>query len=95
MARFRNFIDAAREEYTQREALLLREAGIVGKPTTAQRKAVRQTARASDFSNLAASEGDRHRPASVSYYIKLRSFIWQPPEIEFTNFITARNGEQF
>lgn len=53
------------------------------------------TARASDFSNLAASEGDRHRPASVSYYIKLRSFIWQPPEIEFTNFITARNGEQF
>mgnify|MGYP003563090920 FL=1 len=53
------------------------------------------TARASDFSNLAASEGDRHRPASVSYYIKLRSFIWQPPEIEFTNFITARNGAQF
>ncbi len=47
MARFRNFIDAAREEYTQREALLLREAGIVGKPTTAQRKAVRQTARRS------------------------------------------------
>ena len=51
------------------------------------------TAAATNFSNL--SSADRHRPATLSYYIKLRSFIWQPPEMEFTNFITARNGEQF
>ncbi len=42
---FKNYIDAARREYTQRESFLLQEAGIEGKPTTAQRKAVRQTAR--------------------------------------------------
>jgi type II secretory pathway pseudopilin PulG len=51
------------------------------------------TARATNFSNL--SDADRHRPGTISYYMKLKSFIWDPPEIEFTNFITARNGEQF
>lgn len=51
------------------------------------------TAQSTDFSNL--NTPDRHRPASLSYYIKLRSYIWEPPEMEFTNFITARNGEQF
>ena len=45
LIRFQDYIDAAREEYAQREALLLRGAGITGKPTTAQRKAVRQSAR--------------------------------------------------
>jgi len=38
---------------------------------------------------------DRKHPATVNYYLKLRSNIWQPPEIDFTNFITARNGELF
>lgn len=38
---------------------------------------------------------DRHHPSTVNYYIKLRSTIWAPPEMEFTNFITARNAEQF
>jgi thymidylate synthase (FAD) len=42
---FKQYIDAARKEYAFRESVLLLEAGVTGKVTTEQRKAVRQTAR--------------------------------------------------
>ncbi len=46
-----------------------------------------------NFSNSAQSS--RHTPASVHYYLKLKSAIWDNTAIELDNFITARNAEQF
>lgn len=51
------------------------------------------TASSTNFYNEIAPA--RHTPATVNYYIKLKSQIWDPPELELSNFITARNGEQF
>jgi len=51
------------------------------------------TASATNFYN--ESTPSRHTPATVNYYIKLKSQIWDPPEVELSNFITARNAEQF
>ena len=35
------------------------------------------------------------KPATVAYYLKLSSILWNPPSIDYFNFVTARNFEQF
>ena len=37
----------------------------------------------------------KRRAPSVSYYLKLQSVIWNPPTVDYFNFVTARNIEQF
>lgn len=46
-----------------------------------------------NFANSAQSS--RHTPASVHYYLRLKSAIWDNTAVELDNFITARNAEQF
>jgi len=48
---------------------------------------------ASDFYD--SSTPNRHTPASVHYHLKLKSNIWDSPEIVLDNFITSRSAEQF
>jgi prepilin-type N-terminal cleavage/methylation domain-containing protein len=35
------------------------------------------------------------KPATVTYFIRLSSVIWDPPILDYYNFITARNFNQF
>ncbi|NCN25115.1 hypothetical protein COT94_00600 [Candidatus Falkowbacteria bacterium CG10_big_fil_rev_8_21_14_0_10_37_14] len=48
-----------------------------------------------DFINYTAL-GDRTRkPPSVAFYLKLNSQLWDTPIVDYYNFVTARNIEQF
>ncbi|MEI6378836.1 MAG: hypothetical protein WCO55_04190 [Candidatus Falkowbacteria bacterium] len=35
------------------------------------------------------------KPATVTYYMKLSSILWEPPTVDYFNFVTSRNFEQF
>ena len=50
-------------------------------------------AKSQDFIDQASIS--RHDPPYVEYWLKLRSKIWEPQEVDLYNFISARNIEQF